>query len=104
MDSMLTTAAGIADHAAFSRFVAGTGGIEIPGATSTLSALALKSPSFQETKQKVQADITAQTAKMVPTGVLDPCALSVTPSQTKFKFGKDSLVLYAVIGGTQEKN
>lgn len=101
MDSMLTMPAGRADHAAFSRFVAGTGDTEILGATSTLGALALKSPSFQETKQKVQADITAQIAKMVPTGVLDPCALSVTPSQTKFKFGKDSLVLYAVIGGTQ---
>ncbi|HWQ48749.1 MAG TPA: hypothetical protein VN414_07365 [Methanosarcina sp.] len=69
MDSMLTMPAGRAGHAAFSRFVAGTGGTEILGATSTLGALALKSPSFQETKQKVQADIAAQIAKMVPTSV-----------------------------------
>ena len=101
MDGVLSGSAGGAGHAAFSRFAAGTGGTQTLGNTSTLGALALASPSFLATKRTVQAGIEAQLAAMAPTGVLDPCALSVTPPATHFPLGgPDVLALQAVIGGT----
>ena len=101
MDGVLVGTAGGAGHAAFSRFAAGTGGTETLGASSTLGALALTSPSFLATTRTVQASIETQLAAMAPSGVLDACALSVTPPQTHFSLGgPDPLALQAVIGGT----
>lgn len=101
MDTVLTATSGGAGHAAFSRFAAGTGGTETLGSSSTLGALALVSPSFIATTRRVQASIEAQLAAMAPTGILDPCALRVTPPETHFSLGgPDNLSLQAVIGGT----
>jgi len=102
MDATLRVSAGAAGHAAFSRFAAGTGGIEILGPTSALGRLALSAPSFRATVASVQTSIEAQLATQATAGRLDPCALSLVPPQTHFPlFGPDDVALQAVIGGTQ---
>jgi hypothetical protein len=100
MDGVLTGLAGADGHAAFSRFAAGTGGIETHGSASTLGSMALGSGSFLATVARVKATIEAQLATQASTGVLNPCALSVTPPATHFAFS-DGTALKAVIGGTQ---
>jgi len=100
MDRELVILGGGAGHAAFSRFVAGTGGTETHGPTSTLGAMAWVSGSFRRTVAQVQRDIETQLAAQASTGALDPCALSVTPPATNFEFS-DGTPLKAVIGGTQ---
>jgi outer membrane protein OmpA-like peptidoglycan-associated protein len=100
MDGVLVGLAGGAGHAAFSRFAAGTGGTASHGPTSTLGAMALTSGSFLRTVARVQSDIEARLAAQAAGGVLDPCALSVTPPGTSFEFA-DGAALKAVIGGTQ---
>ncbi len=99
MDAVLVGLAGGAGHAAFSRFAAGMGGTETHGPSSTLGALALVSGSFLLTVARVKADIEAQLATQAASGVLNPCALSVTPPATSFGFS-DGIALKAVIGGT----
>ncbi|OPY91218.1 MAG: OmpA family protein [Syntrophus sp. PtaU1.Bin208] len=100
MDRELLILGGGAGHAAFSRFVAGTGGTETHGPTSALGAMAWGSGSFRRTVAQVQRDIETQLAAQASSGALDPCALSVTPPATNFEFS-DGAPLKAVIGGTQ---
>lgn len=100
MDAVLVGLAGVAGHAAFLRFAAGTGGTVTHGLFSILGLLARISPSFRATVRTVQTDIETQLAGQASSGTLDPCALSVTPPQTHFGF-LDGPPLKAVIGGTQ---
>jgi outer membrane protein OmpA-like peptidoglycan-associated protein len=100
MDGVLVGLAGSAGHAAFARFSAGTGGTVTHGTGSTLGSMALASGSFLATVAAVQADIETQLAAQATAGLLDPCALSVTPPATHFGFS-DGVALKAVIGGTQ---
>jgi len=100
MDGVLRVFAGADGHRAFSRFTAGTGGTETHGPASTLGSNALVSGSFLATVARVKADIEAQLAAQASSGVLDACALSVTPPATHFAFS-DGTALKAVIGGTQ---
>jgi outer membrane protein OmpA-like peptidoglycan-associated protein len=90
--------AGSPGLAAFSRFVAGTGGKMPLNSTSTLGQMALKTPSFLATVGTVKDDIERQLAE-ASNGDLNACVLSVQPPATYFGFS-DGFALKAVIGGT----
>jgi outer membrane protein OmpA-like peptidoglycan-associated protein len=101
MAGVLSTLAGSAGIAAFSRFALGTGGTETHGSASTLGSLALRSGSFRTTvstvKSLIESELSIQAAS---SGTLNPCLLTVTPPQTHFGV-TDGATLKAVIGGTQ---
>ena len=99
MAAVLGGTAGPAGLAAFTHFVGGSGATVTHGAYSMLGLLARFSPQFAATVTAVRADIEAQLAAQAPSGVLDPCALAVTPPPTSWHL---SFIppLEAVIGGT----
>jgi hypothetical protein len=99
MDAVLVGTAGSAGHAAFTHFVGGSGSTVTHGPTSTLGALALASPQFAATEAAVRSDVDSQFAAQAAKGPLDPCALSVIPPATSWRFSFIP-ALEAVIGGT----
>ena len=103
MDSVLSGLAGGAGHAAFTRFAAGTAGVETHDSSSTLGALALASPEFGRTRTAVQTAIETQLGAQAAGGAVDPCGLAVTPPPTSFasRHFYSPGALKTVIGGTQ---
>jgi hypothetical protein len=99
MDGVLAAFAGLAGHAAFSQFAAGSGTTVVHGPGSTLGAMALGCGSFLATLAKVKHNVETQLASQARAGSLNPCALSVIPPTTHFQ-PSDKLPLKAVIGGT----
>ena len=103
MDAVLSGLAGTEGHAAFTRFVAGTGGTATHGPTSTLGALALASAEFALTLARVKLMIETQLAAQAGSGRLDPCLWAVTPPPTFFaaRHFLSPGPLKTIIGGTQ---
>jgi len=99
MDTVLGLTGGADGHAAFARFVAGAGGMVTHNDSSSLGSMALRSLAFNTTVAKTRKIIEASLAKQAVLGVLEPCALLVSPPRTHFTFD-DPLPLKAVIGGT----
>ncbi len=92
--------AGSEGLSAVSHFVGGSGSTVTHGASSALGSAALGTSTFKATLRTVQSDIESQLASQASGGSLDPCALSVVPPATSFRWN-GSAALIAVVGGTQ---
>jgi hypothetical protein len=100
MDGVLSVLAHSPGHAAFNHFRAGWGGTVTHDDSSALGAMVLASAPFARTLAAVKANIETQLAAQARTGALNPCALSVVPPATHFRFA-GPVALQAIIGGTQ---